>query len=621
MKNFLKNCFLFRPQPDPGWTLKRREAYYAYRAVLLACAGLCMGLALLVLAIGPYPKGALAGYLLHWQTLLLNTVPVALLVLLFYGLTGRTGASFLLGGGVAFGFSIGNYYKLQFRDDPLYFEDMLILREAKAMATGDHYSLFIDKQIIVAVLCLLLGWVLVRYLAPGVTRPWQRRLATSAAALALMAALFPVCLNDHYYETTNNYTSLNPWSATQDYISHGFWYPFLHSVSDVVETPPAGYSRAETAQLLAGSPDADIPADKKVHIIGLMREAYADFSRYDIPGLDASGYDLYHALEVESYTGNLVTNIFAGGTVDTERCFLTGNYQLRNFRGNTNSYVWYLRSQGYTAEGSHPYYQWFYNRFNINGYIGFERYRYLEDDYGLMTDAWYPEDSILLPEIYSGFKEAAASGTPCFSFSVNVQSHGPYETAEPAGASWLTGDYTNECKNAMDHYLEVIWDSDAQLAQLMDQLREDPEPVVLVTFGDHLPWMGDGNVFYAEMGMDVESGSDDAFYRRYATRYLIWANDAAKAVIGHDMRGTGPDLSPCYLMNELFAQLGWEGPGFMQAMDELRETFPIVTTTGRTMTDGVLSGQVPAEREELYRRFQQLQHYWRNEFLYQELVG
>ena len=34
-------------------------------------------------------------------------------------------------------------------------------------------------------------------------------------------------------------------------------------------------------------------------------------------------------------------------TVDTERCFLTGNYQLRNFRGNANSYAWYLREQGY----------------------------------------------------------------------------------------------------------------------------------------------------------------------------------------------------------------------------------------------------------------------------------
>ena len=36
-------------------------------------------------------------------------------------------------------------------------------------------------------------------------------------------------------------------------------------------------------------------------------------------------------------------------------------------------------------EGSHPYYQWFYNRQNINQYLGFERFRYLEGDYENLT--------------------------------------------------------------------------------------------------------------------------------------------------------------------------------------------------------------------------------------------
>ena len=581
-----------------------------------------MGLALLVLAVGPYSKGTLVDYLCHWQTLLLNTVPVGLLALLCYGITGRTGASFLISGGIAFGFSIGNYYKLHFRDDPLYFEDMLILREAKAMASGDHYALFIDWQIILTVFCLLLGWALLRLLAPGVYRPWPRRAATALASVAAMAALTPVYLDKAVYDDTRNFNHLNQWSATQNYISHGFWYPFLHSISDFVETPPSGYNKARTAEMLAAYPDADIPEDRKINIIGLMREAYADFSRYGIPGLDVSGYDVYHALEAESYTGDLVTNIFAGGTVDTERCFLTGNYQLRNFRGNANSYAWYLRQQGYTIEGSHPYHQWFYNRQNINGYLGFERYRYLEGDYDQMTQATYPEDAYLLPEIYADLQKCVEAGKPCFSFSVNVQSHGPYATWDTGATEYLAGDnYTRECKNAMNAYMTTIMETDRQLAALIDQLREDPAPVVLVTFGDHLPWMGDGNIFYDEMGMDVNASGTDGFYRRYTTRYLIWANDAAREIIGHDVRGEGPAISPCYLMNLLFDQLGWEGPGFMQAMDEMMEVFPIATTTGWTMTDGVLSGNVPAERKGLHDKFLYLQHYWRNEFQYKAVMG
>ena len=59
LKNFWNDLFLVKPTPDPSWSAKKREAYYAWRALLLLCAGLCMGLALLVLAIGPYSKRVL----------------------------------------------------------------------------------------------------------------------------------------------------------------------------------------------------------------------------------------------------------------------------------------------------------------------------------------------------------------------------------------------------------------------------------------------------------------------------------------------------------------------------------------------------------------------------------
>ena len=608
------SIFLLRPQPGPGWTPGRRAAYYIYRWGLVLCAGLCMGLVLLMLAVGPYPREALDSYYRSVAVMALNAIPVALLVLFFYGVLGSAWFAFLLGGGIAFGFSLGNFYKLVFRDDPLYFEDMLILGEARAMATGGHYTLFLNTRIVVILLCLLLGATTLYFLVPGrERRDWRGWIAAAAAPLAVAAALSPVYLDEARYESIRNFEVFNEWSPTQNYISRGFVYPFFHSIGSFIETPPQGYRAASAEALLAAYPDADIPEDRRISVIALMREAYADFSRYGVPGL-AGGYDLYHRLEAESYTGNLVTNIFAGGTVNTERGFLTGSYEIKDYRVPANSYVWYLRSQGYTVEGSHPYYQWFYNRVNINQHLGFQRYRYLEDDYRNLTKAWYPEDSVLLPEIYKDFQ--AAGGAPYFSFSVNVQSHGPYDTPDPSRGSYLTGNYSDGCKNAVNQYLETIWDTDKALAELLDRLRKDPTPVVVVTFGDHLPWMGDGGVFYNELGLDVDADSDESFYLRYSTRYLIWANDAAKAQLGHDVRGEGPDISPCYLMNLVFDQLGWEGPGFMQAMEDMRQVFPIATSTGRTMTDGVLSGEIPKERQALYRDFRYLQYFWRTEFLY-----
>ena len=621
MKNFLGKIFLLRREADPSWPQWKRTVYHLYPPVLLSCAGFCMGLALLVLAVGPYSKRTLLGYLAHWEIVAFNTIPVILLALLFYGLTGKAWSAFLCGGGICLGFSLGNYFKLQFRDDPLYFEDMLNLREAQAMAGGGHYQLFIDAQIITAVFCLLLGGVLLWMLAPSKAKGWKLRLPAPVAAVAAAACIAPLYLDADIYNSIANFERLNQWSATQNYISRGFLYPFIHSVADFVETPPAGYSQAKAQNLLSAYQDAGIPADRKINVIAIMREAYADFSRYGIEGLDPAAYHLYHQLEAESYTGDLVTNIFAGGTIDTERCFLTGNYQLKNFRGNTNSYLWYFRSQGYTVEGSHPYYQWFYNRQNINGYIGFERYRFLEGDYEKLTQAILPEDSILYPEVYKDFQANKDTGKPYFSFVLNVQSHGPYSTSGYEWMTHLTGDYSDACKSAVNHYLSSITEGDAELMKLVEQLRADPEPVVLVTFGDHLPWMGDGNVFYEEMGMDIDPGTDEGFYTHYSTRYLIWANDAAKTLLGHDVAGEGPAISPCYLMNLVFQQMGWEGPAYLQAMDDFMEVFPIATTNNRYRVDGVLTSEIPEERRELFQNFQYLQHYWRHEFLYGGLLS
>ena len=621
MKGFLDIFFVLKRETEPDWPAWKRVIFYIYRGLVLLCASICLGALLLCFAYGSYSWGVFEGYFASPQILIMNILPVAVLVFFFYGVTGRGWAAFLAGGGAAFGFSLGSYYKLTFRDDPLHFEDMFILREAKAMAGGSHYALFVDKRVAVSAGCLLLGAVLLFFLVRGRLRGWKRRAPTALASVAVFAALMPAYLSEELYARVDNYEFLNQWSATQDYIAHGFFYPFLHSVKESLDFPPSGYSAGKAQQLLDAYEDADIPADKRVNIIALMREAYVDFSRYDVPGLDVSGYELYHQLEAESLTGDLVTNIFAGGTVDTERCFLTGSYKVRNFRSNANSYLWYLRQQGYTVEGSHPYYQWFYNRQNINAYLGFERYRFLEDDYINLcedfTDDTLPADSLLLPEIYEDFQRNKATGKPYFSFSVNVQSHGPYAIWDTGSPERMDLSYSLECRNAMNFYLNTIFDTDAELAKLMDQLRGDPEPVVLVTFGDHMPWMGDSNAFYDEMGMNVDPGTEEGFYNHYATRYLIWANDAAKEVIGHDLQGEGPAISPCYLMNLVFQQLGWEGPAFMQAMTGMMDELPVVSVNGRYVVDGALTESVPDNRRELFRDFQYLQCYWRKEFLYE----
>ena len=623
LKNPLDSVFLFRKELAADEKFWKVFLYWLWRFALIIGGSAAIGYITLKFAYAAYPSEVFLGYLRSPMLVVWNILPAVCLIFLLYAVLGRAWIAFLLGGAAVLALSLGNFFKLLYRDDPLIFEDLLILREAGLMATGDYYDIFIDKRIALAIACLIGGTLALAVFARGAAKGWKKRLALLLVAVVGCGVVFNVCCDEERYNSVQNYGHLNQWNQTQNYVAHGCLYPFVYSIGESVFSVPEGYTKAQAKELLSAYEDADIPADKKVNLITIMREAYVDFSKYNIAGLDVSGYDLYHALQAESYTGTLLTNIFAGGTIDSERSFLTGLGDHHSFRTYTNSYIWYLRSQGYTTEGSHPYYSWFYNRDEINPYMGYENYRFLEGDYENLSGAFYVRDSVLFSEVYNDFVKNKDSGKPYFSFSLNMQSHGPYYTDESiSDKEYLTGNYTQQCKNAMDNYMFEIMDGDRQLMTLVEQLRADEEPVVLVVFTDHLPWMGDGNVFYEEMGIDVDITERESFRTRFETDYLIWANDAAKEALGNEFIGEGPTISPHYLMNLVFDQCGWEGPAYLQAMDELMEMLPVVTSNDFLLADGKLltKDELSAQQQTAYRDFLYLQHYWRNEFQYQEQV-
>ncbi len=571
------------------------------------------GFLLLLIAYGNHSDSIFFHYLLSGKILLLNIAPVLIAALFIFSVSGSYFISFFLSTSAATGFCLANYYKICFRDDPILFEDLLLIREASVMA--GNYDFFVNWRIVV----ILLGWFVANIFIFLFCR--EKIKSVKLRMRILMVGFLLSILFSFLYQSDTIYASIGTdafWEPTEYAVSRGGLYPFLHSIYNENEKIPENYNSQNIQNLLSEYPESDIPSDRKVNIIALMREAYVDFSAFNINGLDCSEYDIYHEIKESSYTGRLVTNIFAGGTVDTERCFLTGAYKLKNYRMNTNSYVWYLRRQGYTTEGSHPFFQRMYNRRNINQYLGFEKYRYYENDFEYLSSEYYPEDRILFSEIYNDFQKSKENNKPCFSFSVNVQSHGPYSTNSYRNGSkeYLTGDYSDECKYAMNNYMNITMEQDRELKIFLDALAADQEPVVFILFSDHLPWMGNGNSFYSEMGIEFQTETEAGFYDYYATEYLIWANAAAKEILENSFTGNGPTISPCYLMNEVFKQCGWKGPAYMQAMNETEQIFPVITTNGRYVADGLFTDTIPENRIKTMQTLESLDYYWRNNFLY-----
>lgn len=609
---------IIRPPAEAGARLW--AAHHIWLAVSLTGLGCCVGLLSLIFSsyvYRPMLTPLLQEAYFHDPLLLaMNCLAPVLLIWLFYFLSGRAWVGYL-GCAVPMGtLMAANYFKIRLRTDPVLATDLRLISEAWNTVGG--YDLALGKLLPAALACLAAGLVFSIVMMPRGIRSRRPRLFGAASCLALIAvALAGPYSSEDIYQRINHNDIVNAWSDTQLYLSKGCIYSFLHSGKELFPTPPEGYRRAQAARMLAEYPDSDIPEGKKVSIMGFMLEGFCDLTDFEFLAGQESVAQLYapwHALEEQSVSGNLLTNIFGGGTVETERGFLTGYSVHDNFRGPTESYVWYLRDQGYQTFGSHPGQEWFYNRQNVNRYLGFQEYRFMEryfSSYCTMEEAREDSDALLAAKDLERLRERIADG-PCFSFSVTYQNHGPYDPAFSGGEFRLTPEgcgASEETCRLLNDYMDGISRTIRAFTELTLELEDMDEPVVLVLFGDHKPALGESGIAYYWMGIDFDLSTTQGFYNYYSTPYLIWANSSAKAVLGQDFTGAGGDFSPCFLMPKVFDLCGWDGPGFMKLAREMRAVTPVLHALELFWADGGFTDTLDQEDMEFYQRYLCMQYY------------
>ena len=610
------------PQAQPS---KRGPWRLLWLAVGTTALGLLLGVLGMYLSAWSCPdlsSASLSDY--YWDTPMLwylNLLPGVILIWLFYFLLGRCWLAYLAAALTMLGLTAANYYKIQLRGDPLLAGDLTLISEAGDMA--GKYTLELTDPIRTVLLWAAAGLLLALLLLPR-RRTIRRdlRLFGLFSAIAVAATAFGglYCNEDLYEQTQAGEDLVNPWIDAEAYLSHGAVYAFLNTVQDLVPHPPERYDPQAAQAILESYAEADIPEEQEVNVVGIMLEAFCDLT--DFPALAdheavQAVYEPWHQLEEESVSGNLLTNIFAGGTVDTEWGFLTGYSQHQDFTKATDSYVWYFDRQGYQTRGGHPGFGWFYDRENVNQYLGFQEYWFTENHYGELVDpvdAQWNSDYILTEEIVKDLQaQLEESSRPVFSFSVSYQNHGPYEEDHTSLEVYLdpeTDGLPEESCNVFNNYLHGINLTIDAVTAMVDELEAMDEPVALVLFGDHKPWGGNGNSAYAGIGADFDLSTLEGFYEYYSTPYLIWANSAAKEALDRDFQGEGGDFSPCFLMNELFEQCGWTGPAFLQYAEEIRSLTPLVHSQGLYLTpDGELTDDLPQEVADRLLEYQWVEYY------------
>ena len=575
--------------------------------------------------------------------IVLNALPVGLVLLAFACLFRNVFFGAAITNFLVCALSIANRIKIEVRDEPVFPRDFALLKEVgQAM---NSYTISYPVAAIAVVVGITALLVTLGVFIGGQPFPlarlrgWLGRLLGCAASIAVLAGLIVTVYasNDLY----NSFRVSNAYYIPSVFNELGFPYCFCHQFSTYPVDRTEGFSRSE-AEAWESAPST-AGQGKDVHVVMVMNEAFSDLT--DSPAFDYGEEDdplsNLHALEADPHalSGHLVVPGFAGGTANTEFDVLTGIQTNALSASTTSSFRvvnWNLESlfrvfdaDGYATSFFHPGDDWFYNRENVYRWLGAERTLFADEMEAVEYKGRWVTDDYMSDLITNELDSAVSAGELLFHYTTTIQNHMSY-TADKYGEGYefppvpLTISVSDEVETMLRVYAEGVRDADAMLGRLVDTFSAQEEPVVLVYFGDHLPYLGDNQLGYQALGLTQEADWDAL--RSYETPYVIWANDAAAETLDWDAAAEALDLPETISASFLGAAVleltgrGEETPWFA-FLNALRRVSPVVQKQTCVLADGSTvspldAGAVPDALEDSLRQWRCWSYY---KLRYQEI--
>ncbi len=551
----------------------------------------------------------ITSYLHSGLLLFLNYLPILICLVIILLLTKKVWVSFSVTSLLIIIMGIVNKTKLYYRDDVFKFEDLTLIKEAAIMTT--RYQIIVRWYTVVCLICCLILTVFLKRYWPKLKIKLKSQLIALATLFVLIIFLLPhIYFNSSLYDKVGDKSFVNNFISTRMSQIKGLIYPFIYSITEFKDVKPEGYNEQEAAAILAKYQDDAIPDEKKVNFIGIMLEAYNDFSKFPSITFKEDIYKPMHEIRDKSLHGNIIVDIFGGGTVMTERYFITGLKNLPSFRKPVNSYAWYFKENGYVTEAMHPLFGSFYNRNTSNYNLGFDNYWNYENKYSLIQEE-YMMDMPFYQYLKENLVATNQAGQKYFNFSVTYQNHGPYETKYLGHDLIKNKDYSPEAYNMVNNYFNGIKEANLALADLVDFLDNYAEPTVLVFFGDHNPYLGEENYGYEELGIDMDITDTKTFENYYSIPYVIYANPAAKKVLNKDFLGEMPTISPYFLMSEIFEYMGYKGNAYTKFLQDVKQKVSVISSIYNREDDKYVKRE-KSKYNDLIAEFDKVNYYYQN---------
>ena len=544
--------------------------------------------------------------------IVLNALPVGLLLLIFTCLFRNVWFGGALTNLIVCGFSVANRVKIEVRDEPVFPRDLALLKEVGAIVS-DYDIAYPWGAVAIVVLASLVLLAIglffkCRPFPVARLRGWLGSLlGILASGAVLVSLIFTVYASNDLY---NSFKVSNAYYVPSVFNELGFPYCFCHQFTTYPVDKPDGFSKGQ-AELWEREAAPQKGEKQPVNVIMIMNEAFSDITDYEAFAFDEANEPLpnLQAMRQDPHavTGHIVVPNFAAGTANTEFDVMTGiqtnalsattTSAMRVVNRNLDSLFRVYGENGYHTSYFHPGDNWFYNRENVLAWMGAEETRFTNGMENMETKGRWVTDQYLVGQIQNEFEETVAGGNTLFHYMTTIQNHMSY-TPDKYGEGYSYPDVplnisvSGHVETLLKVYIEGARDADAMLGQLKEYFSAQEKPVVLVFFGDHLPYLGDNQVGYEELGMAAEPYWADL--ASYETPFVIWANDTAFEMLDWSAAAELPEtISASFLGAAVLELTGHSSDSsWFSFLNDLRREFPVVQKNTAVLSDGTVANPV-----------------------------
>ncbi|EMF0378361.1 LTA synthase family protein [Enterococcus hirae] len=466
-----------------------------------------------------------------------------------------------------------NYLKMTYRQEPIYPDDLKMIKEFGLL-----------KDMTGTISFYLLAGMILLVVAGGcwaIYRSFKKDKKFQAIrVITLFTTTFALIYISHFNNPNNllrkayNKTALwIPYSQKMNYYNTGFIGGFLYNLKIDPMEKPKGYSEEKIKEITShyqklADEKNKTASEEQPNIIYVMSESFSDPSRLN--GVEITGDPLadYYAVADQTYSGQMLSQNYGGGTANIEFEALTGfsmglfNAQLTTpytmlvpKMNQLPSIVSTLKDQNYHTTAIHPYNTSMYKRKDVYEVLGFDEF--ISENTMTYTDTIednpYISDASAYQEVMDLLKE---DDTPQFIHLVTMQTHMPYD-GKYQQLEYTAKTEDNSGISSLENYLQDISYSSQSLKAFTEELKKLSRRTLVVFWGDHLPGI------YS----DTIQNSNEK-HTLHETQFLMFDSQ------GELEKNEAPVTSPFYFAADLMNQTNQQTTGFYQLLLALQNELP-----------------------------------------------